>query len=107
VVPRFPIPRGFPEIPRNSPKIGDRIGDGDGFCRRLRKFWGKLPNFPQKLRLGWEDIFGEYLGPIGDGDRLEIGEFSGKIPQNSQKIGVGMVKTFLGNIGDQLGTGTD
>ena len=50
---------------------------------------------------------GENRGIIGDGDKLEIGEFFGKVPQNSTKIGVGMGKTFSGNIGDQLGMGID
>ena len=71
------------------------MGDGDRLPNR--KFWGG----------DGEDIFGEYRGPIGNGDKLEIGEFLGKIPRNSPKIGVGMGKTFLGNIGDQLGTGTN
>ena len=113
VVPRFPIPKGIPKISRKS---GTGLGTGMDFVDHCGKFrdrllsreiLGKITQFSQKMRLGREDIFAEYFGPIGDGDRLEIGEFSGKIPQNSPKIGVGMGKTFSGNIGDQLGMGID
>ena len=88
VVPRFPDPwgfpdpRGFPEIPRKS---GTGSGTGMNFCRWLGKIRGQ--------------------GPIGDGDKLGIGEYLGKVPQNSPKIGVGMGKTISGNIGNQLGMG--
>ena len=70
-----------------------------------------MGNFPQKFPKSWggdgEDIFGENWGPIGDGDKLVIGEFWGIFPENSLKVGVGTGKTFLGKIGDQLGTGTN
>ena len=79
---------------------------GWGQTRDQGIFGENFPKFPKNRVGDGEDIFGEYWGPIGDGDRLEIGEFSGKIPQNSPKIGVGTGKTFLGNIGDNLGTGT-
>ena len=84
--------------------IGENSGTGTGYLSG--KFWGKFPGFPKNWGGDGEDIFGEYRGPIGDGDKLEIGEFLGKIPRNSPKIGVGTGKTFLGNIGDNLGTGT-
>ena len=51
-------------------KSGTNWGQGQTCC------WGILGNFPQKFpknRGGdGEDIFGEYWGPIGDGDRLKL-----------------------------------
>ena len=64
-----------------------------------KKTENKIPQKFPKNR-GKSGKNGENQGIIGDGDKLEIGEFWGIFPKNSPKVGVGTGKTFLGKIGD-------
>ena len=79
------------------PGFPQKLGWGGG-----RHFWGisgtnwrwgqtrdrgifgeNSPKFPKNRGGDGEDIFGEYWGPIGDGDKLVTGEFWGIFPENS------------------------
>ena len=61
--------------------------------------WEICVNFPQKFPKSWggdgEDIFGENRGPIGDRDKLVIGEFWGIFPKSSPKVGVWFVSIAM------------
>ena len=75
---------------------------GWGQTRDWGIFGENSPKFPKNRGGDGEDIFGEYWGPIGDGDSLEIGEFSGKI---SQKLEWGRGRHFWGILGTIWGQG--
>ena len=60
--------------------IGENSGTGTNWGWGQTRDWGifgeSSPKFPKNQVGDGEDNFGEYWGPIGDGDRLEIGELT-------------------------------
>ena len=72
-----------------------------------RDILGKIPRFSPKIEVGThgEDIFGDYWGTIGDGDRLEIREFLEKLAKIPQKLGWGWGRHFWGILGTIWGQG--
>ena len=92
------------------PGFPQKLGWGGG-----RQFWGisgtnwrwgqtrdrgifgeNSPKFPKNRGGDGEDIFGEYWGPIGDGDKLVTRKFWGIFPENSPKTRLGTGKIFSG-----------
>ena len=111
------LPNG--EILGKIPRFPQKLGWGRG-----RHFWGisgtnwgwgqtrdwgifgeRSPKFPKNQGGDGEDNFGEYWGPIGDGDRLEIGEFSGKIPPKFPKNWGGDGEDIFGKYRGPTGDG--